>query len=189
MKRYIAVLSIVILIIFNMKAGMIHAATLNGGEGNDRLIGSNSADTINARGGTDFIEGRGGADIISGGAGGDTIYGGEGNDDIEGDFAGYRSLEDIITLTITPNDMRTGSPDGLDTIVDINVLRFADGDQEVVIAGLEIIGDDSNEELNGGPNADRLDGAGGDDTIDGDTGNDTLLGGEGSDTLIAGSGK
>ncbi|MFN5059220.1 MAG: calcium-binding protein [Chloroflexota bacterium] len=428
-KTRVILISLILLIITGLSQ-VVLAATLTGGEGNDRLIGTNSSDTINGRSGNDYIEGRGGADTISGGAGGDTIYGGEGDDDIEGDYGGYRSnqiaetavlqsprveptatsipnpevigdtiyggngndtirtnigndtvygedgddsispgdnaywysatifggdghdyinfqtrlgsidagsgndtvigtaasvilgngddvfsynrrvypdfptvldggegydqlragwglnmsgvtnvefisAEDIIVAndnmppggklitigtkvdastvtsgiidctarecyggsggdtftgsissdifqgnggndsinggdgrdvamfsgnaidylivelaynTFTVTDLRTGSPDGVDTIVDVNVLRFADGDQEVVIAGLSIIGDDTNEELNGSPNADLLDGAGGNDVVDGDIGNDTLLGGQGNDVLIAGAG-
>lgn len=71
-------------------------ATLNGSEGNDRILGTKSSDTINGRGGDDEIYGydgddyfsdREGLNLIYGGLGADTfnyshgrLYGEEGND-------------------------------------------------------------------------------------------------------------
>lgn len=142
-----------------------------GGSGGDTFTGSISSDIFQGNGGNDSINGGDGRDVAM----------------FSGNAIDYQIVE-LAYNTFTVTDLRTGSPDGVDTIVDVNVLRFADGDQEVVIAGLSIIGDDSNEELNGSPNADLLDGAGGNDVVDGDTGNDTLLGGQGNDVLIAGAG-
>jgi Ca2+-binding RTX toxin-like protein len=55
-----------------------------GGKGNDRLFGSDAANTISGGDGNDYIEGRGGADVIEGGGGNDEIHGGAGNDQIYG---------------------------------------------------------------------------------------------------------
>ncbi|MEN9499048.1 MAG: hypothetical protein RIS83_867, partial [Pseudomonadota bacterium] len=68
-------------------------SSLNGGPGNDTLIGDEGNDTIDGGDGNDIIAAYGGndsilggndADMIDGGNGGDTIYGGAGNDLIQG---------------------------------------------------------------------------------------------------------
>jgi Ca2+-binding RTX toxin-like protein len=66
--------------------------TLNGGNGNDTLLGSEMADIL--RGGTarDLIYGGGGDDTILGQGGRDTIDGGEGDDEIHGNAG-----NDVIT--------------------------------------------------------------------------------------------
>lgn len=57
---------------------------INGGNGRDRLNGTNEADEINGNRGNDAINGRGGDDVIDGGAGRDNIRGGAGDDTIDG---------------------------------------------------------------------------------------------------------
>jgi Ca2+-binding RTX toxin-like protein len=64
---------------------------ITGSQGNDRLIGSDAANSIGGGAGNDYIEGRGGNDVIEGSAGNDEIHGGEGNDNIYGN-AGTDSL-------------------------------------------------------------------------------------------------
>ena len=130
-----------------------------------------------------------GQDIFQGNGGDDYFDGGDGID-----IAIFRGNKSDYTITeVTYNefqirDNRAGSPDGTDTIVDVNILRFADGDQDVIIRGLNIIGNDSDDEIEGGEFADRLDGAGGDDIINGNGGNDDIRGGSGNDTLEGGDG-
>ncbi|NVJ69363.1 MAG: hypothetical protein HWE08_03340 [Alphaproteobacteria bacterium] len=58
---------------------------IEGGAGNDFLMGQAGDDTINAGAGDDFTLGEGGNDIISGGDGMDFIDGGDGNDTLSGD--------------------------------------------------------------------------------------------------------
>jgi Ca2+-binding RTX toxin-like protein len=53
---------------------------LNGGSGNDRLIGNGAANEINGWGGNDVIRGAGGNDALSGWDGNDQVYGEAGND-------------------------------------------------------------------------------------------------------------
>lgn len=50
-----------------------------------------------------------------------------------------------------------------------------------VTPSIVVIGDDTNDTLQGGPNADTLNGRGGDDHLFGNGGNDTLSGGSGND--------
>jgi Ca2+-binding RTX toxin-like protein len=53
-------------------------------EGNDTVIGSISADSINGVGGNNSLLGGGGDDTLAGSAGNDTLLGGDGNDQIYG---------------------------------------------------------------------------------------------------------
>jgi Ca2+-binding RTX toxin-like protein len=73
--------------------------------------------------------------------------------------------------------------DGTDTIVDVNKLKFADQTIDVIIRGIEIVGEDIPEDYDGSENADHIDGAGGNDDLGGNGGNDLLEGGSGADRV------
>jgi Ca2+-binding RTX toxin-like protein len=64
----------------NVKQGI----TVDGGSGNDVIIGGAGDDKLSGGTGNDVIAGRGGNDIISGGRGNDFLMGGTGNDVIDG---------------------------------------------------------------------------------------------------------
>ena len=75
------------------------------------------------------------ANVIVGNAGGNILAGGGGNDSIDGaagdDTAVFSGLRSNYQITVTGNsarlvDMRGGSPDGTDTIANIEHVRFAD---------------------------------------------------------------
>ncbi len=59
-------------------------AIINRGPGNDRITGTNQADTIHGGGGNDVINARAGNDNVFGDAGNDSIGGGGGNDFMDG---------------------------------------------------------------------------------------------------------
>jgi Ca2+-binding RTX toxin-like protein len=68
-------------------------STVDGGDGDDSLLGGTAKDTFNGGAGTDTLHGGFGNDILEGGAGGDTLYGqvgddtlnsGDGNDNLWG---------------------------------------------------------------------------------------------------------
>ncbi|WP_305984592.1 VCBS domain-containing protein [Roseibium sp.] len=78
-----------------------------------------------------------GDDDVTTGLGDDTIEGGAGDDDLDaGDgidvavFSGVRSDYDISALgqVLTITDLRPNAPDGTDTVTNVEILRFADGD-------------------------------------------------------------
>ncbi len=58
--------------------------TIDGGKGDDIIMGSSGDDTIRGGSGDDIIFGGGGNDNIDGGRGNDIIMGGDGNDQIHG---------------------------------------------------------------------------------------------------------
>ena len=92
----------------------VEGDTLEGGAGNDTLIGGEAADTL---------EGGSGNDSLDGGAGNDTaIY--------SGNWEDY-DIVDNGDGTYTVTDTRSGAPDGVDTVTNVENFRFADGDVAV----------------------------------------------------------
>lgn len=85
------------------------APRIVGGAATDNLTGSQFDDTFFGMGGNDTIDGRGGA--------ADTVV-----------FSGKQSDYKIIVTgnTATLQDLRAGSPDGTDTITNIEQVRFSD---------------------------------------------------------------
>lgn len=69
----------------NRLVGTEQADTIRGYEGNDQLYGKGGPDTLNAGPGNDYLSGRDGADTTSGNFGSDRIYGDVGADRINGD--------------------------------------------------------------------------------------------------------
>jgi hypothetical protein len=99
--------------------------TLNEGAVGLRLIGiQNINGTGNA--GNNVITGNAGANILTGSGGNDTIDGLGGNDTAV--FTGKQSDYKIVINgnTATIEDLRAGSPDGIDTITNIELVKFAD---------------------------------------------------------------
>ena len=150
---------------------------INGGASSDVLIGDEGDDTLNGNAGNDRLEG---------GAGNDTLDGGDGNDIAI--FLGNQSDYSIVdngdgTFTITDN---VGT-DGADILMDVELLRFADGEVDLSASPAPTFteGDDV---ADGTESDDVLDALGGDDTVNGLGGNDTIFGRGGRDTLNGGAG-
>ncbi|MCK1743550.1 M10 family metallopeptidase C-terminal domain-containing protein [Bradyrhizobium sp. 139] len=91
-----------------------------GGSGNDTIIGNVIANVLNGASGNDTITGGGGNDTIIGGSGTDTaVY--------SGSRANYGVTYNSSTQTFTLVDLRSGSPDGTDTVTGVENFQFADG--------------------------------------------------------------
>ena len=93
----------------------------------DLLIGAAGSDRLNGKLGNDFLAGLSGDDIILGGAGNDIIDGGPGNDTAV--FSGPRSQYHTIKLddgSIVVADLRVGTPDGTDTVSNVELFQFSD---------------------------------------------------------------
>lgn len=94
----------------------------------DLLLGTDTDNFIAAGAGDDYLYGFGGRDELNGGLGNDYIDGGEGNDIVL--FNGRRSDVEIVKVddtTYTMRDLRSGSPYGTDTLVNIERAQFTDG--------------------------------------------------------------
>ncbi|UWU90659.1 M10 family metallopeptidase C-terminal domain-containing protein [Bradyrhizobium sp. CB1015] len=91
-----------------------------GGSGNDSIVGNAIANALNGAGGGDTITGGGGNDTIVGGSGTDTaVY--------SGNKANYGISYNSTTQFFTLVDLRSGTPDGSDTVSGVENFRFADG--------------------------------------------------------------
>jgi hypothetical protein len=145
-----------------------HAAiTINGEDGNDRIIASATLAGLQISGGdgADSVTGGSGDDTIDGGAGDDSIIGGRGNDLLIG-----RDGADSI-FGQEGNDSLSGGA-GND--------RLNGGSNDDVL-----LGGDGNDKLDGGAGNDIALGEAGNDTVDGGAGShDTLFGGTGRDRVI-----
>jgi serralysin len=154
---------------------------------------------------SDVLIGNQANNVLDGGAGSDTVV-----------FSGARSDYQVTQLTngsIGVVDLRSGSPDGSDTVWNVESFKFSDkqytladvltnaGSQTQTTpatpAALTLTGTSGNDTLNGAGLDDILSGLGGSDTLngyagndklDGGTGNDKLYGGDGNDLLIGGAG-
>ena len=132
--------------------------------GNESLLGTNAADTINGFAGNDTINGLNGNDDLVGGYGNDLILGGDGDDTIE---------------SYDNNDTMLGG-NGDDYIIGYASDSIDGGEGNDTLYGWW-----SAETIAAGPGDDWIYFAGGNDsfTYIAGTGNDTLNGDYGSDTL------
>ena len=156
-----------------------------GGAGNDRLVGN---------GGNDFLFGVEGDDSLSGGSGDDYLQGGAGADDMAGDD-GFDTVDysDHNTAVVVGmgNIADDGSPDLTVDQASTEARRGPGAERDNVRSTVEeVIGTGGNDVLSaegtnvpnysvrflGGPGDDRLEGS--------HTGNDTLIGGPGIDGLF-----
>ena len=109
--------------------------SLDAGSGNDTVVGSSVADNLLGGAGLDSLAGGGGNDTLTGGAGNDTLDGGTGSDTIV--FSGLKSNYSVTSRTgggYLVTDLRTGSPDGTDTVLNAEALRFSDTTQTLTPA-------------------------------------------------------
>ena len=132
--------------------------TLVGGSGSDSLQGGDGADSIDGGGGSDTVLGGSGADTLSGGAGSDTVYGGADADSIDGGSGA---------------DLLYGGA-GADTITGGN--------------GADTLHGDAGDDILYLGNSDLAFGGDGDDTFiidaaQNQTGGTTIVGGEGDESL------
>ncbi len=159
--------------------------------GNQVVLAGAGDDIINAR-----IAASGAAFAVTGGPGNDLIFGASGTNTIAifggllADYVGKQFADGSLLLV----DQRAASPDGGDTLVDVQTLRFADGDISLaayLAAYVPVV-------INGTANSDYLSsvddrsvqlfGLGGGDTLVGSSYADMLNGGSGADQMTGGLG-
>lgn len=159
--------------------GAVTGLVIDGGDGDDSIVGSAFNDTLTGGAGADTLSGGDGDDVfyidaadrVEGGKGFDTVYV-QGDGDTHLDL-GYPGIE------------RVFSGGGND--------NFSAGAAAVEVdagAGDDILsGGDGNDTFYGGDGNDNMFGGGGSDILVGGAGNDTLFGGDGDDVLIGGAGE
>lgn len=172
-------------------------AEIDGGNGHDRLRGSNQNTVIRGGRGNDAIHGGGGDDLIEGGPGNDRIFGGTGNDVLFGGLgndriAGGRGNDYLIGGS--GNDGLQGGV-GDDWIFGDATNEYPEGAYDPIAYAREYMnenrgndvmrGGDGDDFLLAGNGNDRVAGGNGDDVLDGGRGRDLLAGGAGSDLIRA----
>jgi Ca2+-binding RTX toxin-like protein len=98
------------------------------------LKGSSYADTLTGNGVANILDGGAGDDVLSGGDGDDTLISGAGNDTIDGgagtDTARFYGMMNDYSVvqnadgSVTVTDLRFGSPDGVDRLINVEKIVF-----------------------------------------------------------------
>jgi Ca2+-binding RTX toxin-like protein len=176
------------------------SVTLDGGGGDDVLLGSDGSDVLVGSGGSDRIEGNAGNDRMIGGSGADTLIGGAGDDLLKGlggsgdrlsggdgndTLNGGRGIDRVIETGDVDFTLTTISLTGLgtDVVQAIEVAELNGGDSDNVIDVSVFVGFKGFTQLRGNGGNDLLIGSAMGDVLNGGDGNDTLLGKAGDDTL------
>jgi Ca2+-binding RTX toxin-like protein len=190
------------------------STTLNGGVGNDSIVGTSASESINGQAGNDTILGMNGNDNISGNAGNDLLFGNTGTDLMKGDVGSdilFGGKEADTILGGTENDIVLGDigkdwllgEDGDDLVFGNTEDDFLDGgtgndllyggkDNDILKGGIGndvVLGEIGEDSLCGGEGDDWLFGNTENDLLDGCEGNDTLFGGQQNDTLFGNIGQ
>jgi Ca2+-binding RTX toxin-like protein len=158
------------------------SSVLMGGDGNDSLVGGSKNDSMNGGGGNDTLRGNDGNDSLDGGAGADLLSGGGGSDLVT--YA-TRTAGVVVSIDGVANDGQpaAGTTPAENDNVLTDVERLAGG------AGNDrLTGSDAANTIGGGAGNDTIFGLGGNDAIEGSAGNDVIWGGAGSDSLYGGPG-
>lgn len=174
------------------------AVTVNGGAGNDTIIGSTLADLLNGGADNDELTGAAGADTLFGADGDDRLFGGSQGDRLDGGtgadtLSGSGSSD---TLTGGAGDDRIDAGPANDRLIEFAVGNSTltpdswDGNGTDTLVDLEsavIDGDASPNSIDagtfGGPVT--LRGNGGDDSLFGGSEADLIEGGDGNDSIVA----
>lgn len=158
-----------------LTASPVEYSNLDGGGGDDQLLGDV---------GVDYLRGGDGDDILSGGQGADYLDGGDGLDQINfagsvSDFTFTRTEEGVIIITDTVG------PEGIDRVYDVESVYFSASagshSLEDLAGGYGTAGDDTWIEGTGAAN--NLFGLAGDDHLVGRAGDDVINGGDGFDQV------
>jgi Hint domain/RTX calcium-binding nonapeptide repeat (4 copies) len=118
-------------------AGATGAETITSSAGSVSLVGTASGEVLYGGPNTHTITGGAGIETLTSGAGNDALTGGGGNDYLDGgigtDVAVYTGPRaDYLATTLAGGgiqiaDERAGSPDGADTVVNVENFQFSDG--------------------------------------------------------------
>ncbi|WP_447762571.1 M10 family metallopeptidase C-terminal domain-containing protein [Sphingopyxis panaciterrae] len=184
---------------------ILMGSRLEGGAGNDQLIGGTGIDTLIGGTGNDTLNSGGSADLLYGGAGNDHyVVDQQGDLTFEGAGLGtdsvtssvgyylYANVENL-TLASSAGDI-FGVGNELANVMQGNAgsnLLLGGGGNDVVRGGDgvdSLFGEAGVDQLFGDAGIDYLVGGAGNDTLDGGTDADALYGEDGDDTLVGGGG-
>jgi Ca2+-binding RTX toxin-like protein len=164
----------------------VRGDTINGRDGDDRIVGSAGNDTLLGGKGNDVIEGGAGNDTLNGNSGNDVLADGAGNDKV------YGSSGNDTVLAGEGDDYYSGGS-GFDTLdfsgasqgmaIDVSKSTAVGMGTDTFTSFEKIVGSSHDDTFKGSSRADNLDGGAGDDLMRGLGGADVLSGGEGNDTF------
>jgi Ca2+-binding RTX toxin-like protein len=161
---------------------MISALTLDGGGGNDFLMGGLADDLVHGGDGDDYLRGSEGEDLLDGG---------DGQDQVGLGFTQSGGVDITFQENSAASPWIVTSDEGTDTLINVESMEFGGSffdDRATGGAGDDwLSGNDGDDRLVGGDGGDELFGGEGADTLNGGEGND-LLDGEGGADLIFGDG-
>ena len=146
----------------------------------EALQGSRFGDALRGDGARNHIDAGDGNDVVLGGSNDDVLGGGPGHDRVDGEF-GRDRLAYIQTNRRLWINLRKGTAHGQghDQVRSIELITGSNGDDRLV-------GDESNNRIDGLFGADHSRGGDGDDLVVGEHGRDELNGGEGVDEVVGG---
>jgi Ca2+-binding RTX toxin-like protein len=158
------------------------------GDGNEDIIFGNDGDDtlLDGGAGDDIVLGMVGNDNILGGDGDDNLIGGEGDDDIDGQGAKDVVLGDLGEINRAPNPGDSSlTPDAGKALAVLTPSAQAAGD--TVLSGGDdtdvIYGQEGNDTIEGGAGDDELHGNDGIDTMSGDGDGDDMFGDAANDVM------
>ncbi|SMX47012.1 Bifunctional hemolysin/adenylate cyclase precursor [Maliponia aquimaris] len=164
---------------------------LDGGAGNDIILGAAGDDTLIGGTGNDSLDGGDGADrfVIENGFGTDTVTGGEGG--VDHDTIDLNALGQSVIVTYAGDGHGSVSASAnsvaFSEIEHLVLTNYADlVDASADSAGVHIDAMGGADSVLGGDGDDTIDGGAGSDTIQGGLGHDSLTGGGGDDTVFGG---
>lgn len=152
------------------------AANLQGGGGNDTLVGNAAVDTLSGGYGNDTLNGGASGDYLNGGLGDDTYL-----VDSNSEVIHEAKNEGVDTAVISVDYTLANNVENLEVGVTTGVTGTGNAVDNTMFGN---IGDDT---LIGGAGNDLLEGGDGNDVLDGGSGLDYLIGGNGDDTYVVDS--
>ncbi|UWQ93556.1 hypothetical protein K3727_21465 (plasmid) [Rhodobacteraceae bacterium M382] len=157
------------------RAGPVSGPT--GTPGDDVLIGTEDAESLDGFDGNDRLVGAGGNDSLDGGPGADTLNGGDGDDRIIGGPAAD-DLRDVIYAGAGHDSVDAGAG---------NDLVFGQAGNDTIAGGAgvdELQGQDGDDVITGSNYSDLVFGGAGNDFVNGGFGHDRINGGSGADRFF-----
>ena len=174
----------------------------SGGNGDDVILGNDSANRLEGKGGDDMLFGRdgndtifggSGDDLIAGGRGSDLLRGGRGDDTFEGGFgqdtiiggSGYDTVSYLNSTGGVSVTLQGGNTyQGIEAFQGSNFRDDLEGSND----GETILGEDGSDVIRGADGFDTIFGGQGNDTVYGNAGDDQVGGGLRDDDVYGGGG-
>jgi Ca2+-binding RTX toxin-like protein len=156
--------------------------SIDGGEGNDWLLGGIGPDDFDGGPGDDLMSGLAGDDLVNSGAmdGADLFNGGG-----DYDYVSYEERSANLTVALCVADSQIGCVNGSCSCA--SVMSGEVGENDRLINVDDVTGGSGDDTMHGSDAADTLSGGPGDDQMFGEGGSDLLFGQSGEDVLNGGA--